>query len=294
MLSPEILKQINLIELNTKRILSGSLIGTTKSKQKGAGFEFDQIREYQPGDDIRFIDWKGSARSNKLLVRQYNEERSRTIMLVVDGSASTQFTSGQIRKFDVAAHVASILAMAAVHTNDAVGLVIFSDTVQHIIPPARGRNHALSIINALFSHTCAGTTNSVCALSHLIQLKRRDVMAFLISDFIQPNIDHSYKKYLRQAARATDLVAIECRDPQEQSFNVHALIDIQDLETGTTYAVDMHQVHTALNSFLNTRLKEQHRLFKQYAIDTLSLSPEQVHNQSYIPTLIKFFAQRMG
>ena len=294
MLSPEILKQINLIELHTKKILSGSLIGSNKSKQKGAGFEFDQIREYQPGDDIRFIDWKGSARSNKLLVRQYNEERSRTIMLMVDGSASTKFTSGTLRKFDVASHIASVLALAGVHTNDSVGLIIFSNEIKKIIPPQRGRSHVLSIISTLFSYQPEGTTNLAIPLEHLAQLKRRDVMAFLLSDFIETENDVDYKKYLYHAARATDLVAINCHDPREKSLHIRGLLDVEDLETGEQATLDMQQFRKSLTDLLQIRSKKQANLLKKHHINLLEISPEQINNQTYIQTLIKFFAQRMG
>ena len=152
MVSKEVLKHIKRIEIHTKRLLRGSLVGQSSSAMKGSGFEFDQIREYQQGDDVRFIDWKSSARINKLMVRQYIEERSRSIILAVDVSASVFFGSAQHSKHEVMVELAAVIALVGDLAKDRVGLFLFSDKVELFIPPNSGQKHVRFILEKLFSY----------------------------------------------------------------------------------------------------------------------------------------------
>lgn len=230
-LSKEILQKVRNIEIHTRRLLSGTLIGDYSSAKKGSGLEFDQIREYQEGDDVRFIDWKGTARQDKLLVREYIEERNRVIMLVVDGSASTFFGSSEELKNEVFAQIGSVLALVADYGKDQVGLILFSDQVQTVIPPKNGRQHTRLIMETLFAHQPAGLTSLEPAFQRLIQMNRKDAIVFLISDFVVPA---GYEKLLRIVAKKYDTVAIRCLDQREQDLPNIGFLSVRDSETGAT------------------------------------------------------------
>src|SRR5579872_4207588 len=184
-IAPSIATKIKQLEIFTRRLLNGALVGDSRSAIKGAGFEFDQIREYSFGDDIRFIDWKASARNDKLLVKQYIEERSRTIFLVVDVSRSSIFGSGLHNKQSRITELASVLALVAQHGKDRVGLLLFSDKVEAYIPPASSLHHIHHIMEQMLLFTSQRSeTNISCALERLLSLKKSDAIVFLISDFI--------------------------------------------------------------------------------------------------------------
>ncbi|MDP3889147.1 MAG: DUF58 domain-containing protein [bacterium] len=285
-LSQDIIRKIRHLEIYTKRLLSGSLVGDSRSARKGTGFEFDQIREYQVGDDVRFIDWKATARANQLLVKEYIEERSRVVLLVVDISGSSYFTSSEQLKYEVMAQVASVLALAADYGNDGVGLLLFSDEVELFIPPRRGRLQVHTIMEKLFRHKSQKTgTDLGCALERLAQLKRNDTIVFLISDFIG-----SYStKYLPIIAKKYDTVAIRCLDKNEYTFPSVGFITVSDIETGQQVMIDSRN-KKALASFLKNRIVDQDRLFKGYGVDVLDVSGE----TPFMGNLIRFFARRMN
>ena len=200
-LSKEVLQKVRSIEIHTRRLLSGTLIGDYSSAKKGSGLEFDQIRDYQEGDDVRFIDWKASARQDKLLVREYIEERSRALILAVDVSASTFFGSSDELKNDRYAQIASVLALVGDYSKDHVGLILFSDHVQTVIPPKAGRQHVRMIMERLFEAKPSGATVLDGALQRLIQMNRKDAMVFLISDFYAST---GYEKLLRIICKKYD------------------------------------------------------------------------------------------
>ena len=206
MIDKENLRKIRHIEIATRRLLSGSLVGDTRSRLKGTGFEFDQIREYQQGDDVRFIDWRASARMNKFLIKEYVEERNRTVVLAVDCSASQRFASGNKLKSEVISQVASVLALVANYGSDNVSLVLFSDKIECFIPAGRGRNHTRAIMEVIFGFQPTGKETAIsCALEHVAKQNRKDGILFLISDFID---DHSFDKSLSIVSRMYDTVAI--------------------------------------------------------------------------------------
>lgn len=226
---------IHQIEITTKKKVSGPLLGGARSTLKGLGYEFNQLREYVQGDDIRFIDWKSSARSSKILVREYLEDRNRTLYLVVDISSSTEFGTVKddlghpLSKADLIKQLAAVLAFSSLHLKDSVGLILFSDIIEKIIPARRSRNHVLGLIQALFTHKAQSVkTNVNAALEYIARLKGQKNIVCLLSDFMAP-LD---KKILSIAARRQDLLAIRCLDRREKSFPEVGTLVMKDSETG--------------------------------------------------------------
>ena len=287
MLSSEIKKKIKQIEIHTRRLLRGSLVGDNRSAIKGSGLDFDQIREYQMGDDVRFIDWNSSARMDKLLVKQYIEERSRTVILVVDVSASGLFASSECFKQEKMAQIASVLALVADSGNDHVSLLLFSDEVELFVPPAKGRHHVYAIMEHLFSHKQHHKTTRVAsALEYLARLSRKDAVVFLISDFL----DEGFEKSLAITAKKYDLIAIRCLDPNECALPSVGFITVEDSETGECITLDTRRSRrNGLPAFLANRITKQDTLFKKYGIDYLDIK----NNRPFIGEIVRFFRRRM-
>lgn len=286
-LSPETRKKIKQLEVYTRRLLSGSLSGDNRSAVKGTGFDFDQIREYQEGDDVRFIDWNASARMNILLVRQYMQERSRTIMLLVDVSGSTFWGSGEQLKHETIAHIASVLALVALYGNDKVGLLLFSDQIELYLPPAQSREHIHHIMQQLFDFKpVQRKTNISVACKKIVELKRKDMITFCISDFI----DSNFETHMTFAARKTDFIAIRCLDTNETHFPAAGFITIEDVETDQQLVLDSHRGNgTVLNHFLKTRALDQERIFRKCGVDLIEVTDR----KDFMPSVIRFFRRRM-
>ena len=286
-ISPDIVSKIKQLEIFTRRLLNGSLVGDSRSAIKGTGFEFDQIREYSYGDDIRFIDWKASARNNKLLVKQYIEERSRTIFLAVDVSYSSIFGSGACSKQDRIAEIASVLALVAQHGKDHVALLLFSDVIEEYVPPGNSLSHVHHVMERLLSHTAKQSKTDISvALKHLLHTKKRDAIVFLISDFI----DDGLGAYLAQAAKCYDLIAVRCLDENEVAMPTVGFLTVHDLETGEMVEIDVRNDRSRVKKFLAARVDAQNKLFKQYGVDLLPVCPKK---SDYLADMIKFFARRM-
>lgn len=286
-ITKDVLRKIQHIEIYTKRLLKGTLIGDSRSALKGTGFEFDQIREYQVGDDVRSIDWNASARMGSLLIKQYIEERSRTIFLLIDISRSSSFGSTTSGKRDVIAQVASVLALVSDFGKDLVGLLLFSDVVEEYIPPGRGAFHVRKIMELLFSYQAKQVKTQISvAFEHLLRLKKKDAIVFVVSDFI----DNQLITYLPQIAVAYDVVAVRCLDDREQELPPIGFVVTQDIETGQVVTLDMRKksaLHPSL--FLKNRLVKQDKLFKKYGIDLLKISQQ----HDFVGELIRFFRKRM-
>lgn len=295
MLSKEVLRKIRLIEIETRRLLSGSFVGDHSSAKKGSGFEFDQIRDYQFGDDVRSIDWKSSARSNKILVKQYVEERNRTIILAVDVSASSFFSSAEILKIDVLAQVAAALALVADYCKDRASLILFTDEIEVFLPAASGKRHVHKIMEQLFSFKPKSKkTNINCVFDLLVKINKRDSIVFILSDFIDDM--HMLEHKIRLASRMYDLVAIRCLDEKENSFDSIGFINIEDIETGESFLLDTRSSKAnELNEFLFSRAHhDQASIFKKFGIDLLDLSLEKsATGRSFISDTILFFRRRM-
>jgi len=284
-ISSEIVKKIKQLEIFTRRLLNGALVGDSRSAIKGTGFEFDQIRDYSFGDDIRFIDWKASSRNNKLLLKQYIEERSRTIFLLVDVSQSSIFGSGQLSKSSKIIELASVLALVAQHGKDQVGLLLFSDQVEAYIPPGNSLNHIHRIIEMMLTFNPKQTQTDISkALQYLFSRHKKDAIVFLISDFIDNNVE----MYLAQAASQYDLIAVRCLDANEKNIPAVGFITVEDLETGEL--VELNLADESLQHFLATRLKKQDTLFKQRGIDLIDIMPD---SKDYIVDMVRFFRRRM-
>ncbi len=287
MVSKDILKKIASIEIHTKRILAASLMGDSRSAQKGSGFEFSQIRDYYVGDDVRFIDWRASARSNKLLVREYIEERSRTIMILLDISKSTLFTSGTETKASVMQQVAAILALVGNHSKDRVGLIIYAGDVERVIPPAYGQAHVHAILEAIFaSEPVNSGTHGAAALRRLSTMKQRHMAVFMITD----GIDTSLPQALKLAARRYEIVLLRCADSLEQTIPRVGFLPIMDLETGEAAVLDTRsRGGKRLQAYLQHKYVEDQTVYAGYGIDCLNL----VNNETFFGDVVRFFRRRM-
>ena len=290
MLSKEIIKKIKNLEIYTRRLLSGMHVGDYSTAQKGSGFEFDQLTEYQQGDDVRFIDWKGSARASKLLVRKYLEERNRTIFLFVDVSSSSFYSSEPLLRYEVMAQIAGVIALVGDYGKDHVGLVLFSDQVEKVVSPGRGRKHMHSIMETLFSWTeTSGQTKKTdlnIPFSYLSYSKQKGILAFVISDFIGDD----FEKSLRVAQKKYEIVAIRCLDRNEQEFPAVGFLTIQDIESGKKIEIDTNKkTRMLIKERLHERIKQQDKLFGKYAIDILDIKD----NKYFIANVIRFFRHRM-
>lgn len=288
LVSPEIASKIKQLEIFTRRLLNGALVGDSRSAIKGTGFEFDQIRDYSFGDDIRFIDWKASARNDKLLVKQYIEERSRTIFLAVDVSQSSIFGSGEHNKNSRIVELASVLALVAQHGKDHVGLLLFSDDICDYIPPASSLRHVHRIMERMLSFKPKQSKTDISkALQHLLSIKKSDAIVFLISDFIDDRLD----TYLAQAARRYDLIAVRCLDANEKAIPAVGFITVEDLETGELIELDLRNTRdNNVRRFLAARVDEQDTLFRRCGIDLFEVSPDRT---DYLSEMVKFFRRRL-
>jgi len=286
-LSQEIVQKIKYIEIHTKRLLKGGLPGDGRSYQKGFGLDFDQIRDYQVGDDVRFIDWPASARMNSLLVKQYVESRSREIIIAVDVSGSTAFSSSLLRKADTIAQVASALALIAEQGNDRVGLILFSDKIEAYIPPRKGLAHVRAIMARIFSYHKKNTCTDFEALfKKLAALKRKDAIVCMVSDFIG-TIPHRYSGCM---ARLYTLVAIRCLDKNEYALPSIGFIPVRDIESGSTVLLDTRTKKNAqLAQLLDARIAEQNSWFKRQGIATLDVHT----HKNFIDDMVGFFKRRV-
>ncbi len=287
MLSEEVLKKIKKIEITAKKIIDDSVTGNYRSHFKGQGVQFSEHRVYMPGDDVRHIDWKVSARTRDPLVKKFEEERELTVLILVDLSGSGVFGSQEKLKNEVAAEVAGTLAYAATHTGDKVGALLFSDIVELTIPPKKGKHHVLRMIKDVmsFSPENKGTSLKI-ALDSANRVMKHAGVVFIISDFL----DEDYEISLKRLARKHDVVAICLEDQRESSIPQSGLICLEDPETGEEAIVDTRS--SAFQRWFqeNRSFEKQKRedLFKRCQIDSLVI---QTHDSS-IDLLIKYFKSR--
>ncbi|MGL4650840.1 MAG: DUF58 domain-containing protein, partial [Caldilineaceae bacterium] len=235
--TPELMARIRQIELRTRHLVSDQFAGDYHSVFKGAGMEFDEVRPYQPGDEVRTIDWNVTARMNQPFIKRYVEARELTVLLVVDASASGDFGTAARFKRDLAAEVAAVLAFAATSNNDRVGLIVFSDRIELHIPPRRGRRHILRIVRELLAFQPAGKgTNLPHALNTLNRLYERKSIVFLISDFQAD--PEGFRLALSMTNRRHDTIVVDLHDPLERQVADVGLLALEDAETGRTVWVD--------------------------------------------------------
>jgi uncharacterized protein (DUF58 family) len=283
----EILKKIRRLELRTRRLVNSTFAGQYHSVFKGRGMNFEEVREYAPGDEIRSIDWNVTARMNTPYVKKFTEERELTVMLLVDVSASGAFGSVELSKRELAAEVASILAFSAINNNDKVGLLLFSDDVELFIPPKKGRLHTLRLIREMLYFQPKGRgTNLAGALDYLNRVTARRAVVFMISDFIAPE----FSKALTVSSRRHDLVAMPVRDPGESELPNVGIITLEDAETGEQIDINTgsRAIRRGLADAEEARLKSLERLFRSRRVDIVPLST----TEDYLLALRAFFVQR--
>lgn len=287
MIPKEILKHIHRLEITTSRLVNDIFCGQYESVFKGRGMEFSEVREYQPGDDIRTIDWNVTARFGHPFVKKFVEERELTVMLLVDSSGSQHFGTRDKLKAEIAAEISSVLAFSAIKNNDRVGLISFTDQIELFIPPKKGSRHILRLIRDIIYHEPEGKgTDIKIALEYLNDVIKRKAVVFLISDFKSSEFEH----VLKVTNKHHDLIAIRLVDPVEEELPALGRIQLEDAETGeitlinTTYQ-SVREAYSSLNLDKTRALKN---LFKTTSLDWVEISTD----KSYVKPLIAFFRAR--
>ncbi len=283
----EILKKIRRLELRTRRLVNSIFAGQYHSVFKGRGMNFEEVREYAPGDEIRSIDWNVTARMNTPYIKKFTEEREMTVMLLLDVSASGVFGSIELSKRELAAEVASILAFSAINNNDKVGLLLFTDEVELFIPPKKGRLHTLRLIREMLYFEPKGRgTNLAGALEYMNRVISRRAVVFMISDFMAPD----FTKALTVTSRRHDLVAMPVTDPGESQLPDVGIVTLEDAETGAQIDVNTSNraVRRALFDLNEERMRTLERLLRSRRVDIVRLSTA----EDYLLPLRAFFDQR--
>jgi uncharacterized protein (DUF58 family) len=287
MTSADLLRRVRLIELRALRKVEDLLAGPYRSVFRGRGLEFDDIREYQPGDDVRSIDWHATARTGVVQTKQLVEERCLTVILAVDVSASGEFGSGPQSKRELAAELGAVIALSAVLSHDRVGLLLFTDRVERYLPPAGGRRQAFAIVAAILGHTPRSPRTSVHrALLTLSQALRRHATLFLISDFL----DEGFERTLRITARRHDVIALEVRDGAEAALPELGWVAWEDAETGEV--VELNTAHAEVrHAFGVHQLERAARLqntFRLAGVDRVACQT----GVPFYPALVRLFENR--
>ncbi|MBT4594891.1 DUF58 domain-containing protein [bacterium] len=270
-----------------KKLSVSSLPGDYTSAFKGSGLEFDQLREYTPGDDIRIIDWNATAKMNKPMVKQFVQERDRTVIFAIDTSKSGAFSSTGQSRWELAQQVTMALGFVASKSKDRVGALFFSDKIEQWIPPARGNVHFGRVAKALFSKKPErGGTNLGEAFKFLVNLKLRNAILLVVSDWIDEV--PRYEKFFKIASCEYDMIAVRLVDHTEQAMPAIGMLEVEDIETGERAIVDT--TSGKLNSSLLGRLIEHRRLCGKLSVDHLSLSV----GEPFVPPLVSFLRQRIS
>jgi uncharacterized protein (DUF58 family) len=287
MLPVEVMRQIRRLHLRARRAVQTLLGGEYHSAFKGTGLSFEEVREYQPGDDVRGIDWNVTARMGTAFIKRYVEERELTVILAVDVSGSQRFGTQQQPKRTVAAELAALIAFCAISNNDRVGLMAFTDRVERYVPPNKGTRHVLRLLrDILFFEPERTGTDLTAALDHLNKAQKRRAIVFLVSDFHADG----YTDSLRRAARQHDLIAVRVADPREQQWPNVGLVRVEDAETGHQQVID-----TGSRGFRDgfaARTAERRAAFLKAArgaqADLIDVSTDGKH----FDALLKFFRTR--
>jgi uncharacterized protein (DUF58 family) len=286
-ISRELVKKLKKIEIYTSRLANDQLAGSYHSVFKGRGMAFSEVRQYQPGDDVRFIDWNVSARMNDTYVKVFTEEREMTVMLLVDLSASERFGSTEKPKIETVAEVAALLAFSAIKNNDRVGLILFTDRVERFVPPKKGRSHVMRVVTEILNADPEGEgTDLGVALDLLGGIGKRRTVAFLISDFIADQ----YEKPLKVVSAKHDLIPIQIVDPREEELPDIGLALVEDLETGELVEVDTSDLDVRAEyarETLRQRAAREH-LFRRLQLDHVTVSTD----RDFVRPLTELFRLR--
>jgi uncharacterized protein (DUF58 family) len=283
----EILKKIRALEIKTKGLVQTIFAGDYHSVFKGRGMNFEDVREYQPGDEIRAIDWNVTARLGTAFVKKFTEERELTVVLVVDVSASGNFGSVSQSKRELAAEVACLLAFSAIRNNDKVGLLLFSDRVELFIPPKKGRSHTLRIIREiLFFEPASRGTAPALALDYLNKVVTRRAVVFFVSDFQTGD----FSRELAVSGRRHDFIAVHIQDQREENLPNVGIITLEDAETGEQVEINTadRNARARFSALAETQRAELYRTLRRNHIDAISLRT----GENYLPALRSFFKQR--
>jgi uncharacterized protein (DUF58 family) len=287
MLTREQLKAVRKIQIRTSHLVTDLFAGQYQSVFKGRGMEFAEVRLYQPGDDVRTIDWNVTARTGVPHVKRYAEERELTVMLLVDASGSTRFGSVRQLKSALAAELGALFAFSAIANNDKVGLLIFTDRIELALPPRKGTRHVLRVIREVLSLRPAGRgTDLAGALEHLARVTRRRCVVFVLSDFLDPGA----RQALRIAARRHDLVAVVIEDPREQALPAVGLVELEEAETGARYVVDTGspRLREAFAREAAAARAARDRMLRGADVDAIAVRTD----RPYTEALLRFFRMR--
>jgi uncharacterized protein (DUF58 family) len=287
MLPREIVRKIRRIQITANRLVNESLAGEYHSVFKGRGMEFDEVREYQHGDDIRTIDWNVTSRTGHPFVKRFVEERELTVMLLVDVSASGAFGSFEKTKAEVAAEISALLAFSAIKNHDRVGAILFTDRVEKFIPPRRGSTHVLRVIRELLFYRPERQGTSIQrALEHLNLVVRKRAVVFLISDLL----DQGFEPALKVANRRHDVVIIQIVDPRERELPDVGILEVRDAETGEVVRIDtsLARVRAAYRENWERNHEDQKQLFQSHQMDHVLINTA----ESYDIPLVRFFKER--
>ncbi|MCK5595320.1 DUF58 domain-containing protein [bacterium] len=287
MIPKEVLKQVRRIQITTSRMVTDVFAGQYQSVFKGSGMEFDEVREYQPGDEIRSIDWNVTARTGRPYVKKFVEERELTVMLLLDMSLSCSFGTTKQLKSKLAAELCSLLAFSAIQNNDKVGLIIFTDRIEKFIPPRKGLSHVLRVIReALYFKPKGSGTNIKAALEYLGKITSRKTVTFIVSDFY----DSDFKKALSIANKRHDIIAMTITDPLEIELPNIGIMKLDDAETGGSCLIDTSNAGLRKDYHKNSlrRFQERKKLFQSINVDSIDIRTD----IPYSKTLIGFFKMR--
>lgn len=286
-LPPEILKKVKLLELRTRKLVNNQFAGEYHTMFKGQGMIFSDFREYVPGDDVRAISWALTARAGKTYIKKFDEERELTVILAVDISGSSDYGTGSYFKGEVMAHIAAVIAFSAVKNKDQVGLLLFSDQVEHFVPPKKGPGQVHRILRDLFYFKPKSRRTKISAgIEYLQGVLKKKAMVFVISDFM----DENYENSLSRLGRKHDVSAIVIQDSSEIELPDLGLIEIQDAETLEFLTVDMssRQVRDSLNMQSKKAKEIRDRLLRKAQVDRVEVNTQ----SDYISALIQFFSSR--
>lgn len=292
MLSKSLLKNIRRIEITTNRLVTDVFSGQYHSVFKGRGVEFDEVREYQIGDDVKTIDWNVTARTGIPHVKKYIEERELTVMIMVDVSASSAFGTVKELKSKLAAEIAALLAFSAIRNNDRVGLMIFTDQVEEFIPSRKGTTHVLRVIReVLYFKPKSPRTDIVGALEHLNHILKRRAVVFVISDFFESAAGKMpLKKALAIANKRHDIIAVSLNDPREKDLPDCGLVMLHDAEAGEKVLIDTssEKLRREYAKKAVQRTEAREKLFRSVGVDHIPVSTD----SSYVDAMVKFFLTR--
>lgn len=286
-IAPDLLRQVRLLELRTRGLVHAVFVGEYRSVFKGQGMEFSEVREYQPGDEVRSIDWNVTARMRRPYVKRYVEERELTVMIAVDLSGSGQFGTRGRFKCELASELSAVLAMSAIRNNDRVGTMLFTDSVEHVVPPRKGRRHALRLIRDMLVFRPRGLGTDIGgATEYLNKMLPSKAIVFLVSDFLSPGIERP----LKLLAQRHDLVAVTVEDPSELELPDVGLARLTDPESGQVIDIDTSdpKVRLAYAKRTHEDGEARKKMLRRLAIDEVLVRT----NGSIIEPLLRFFRQR--